>query len=463
MMDGQIKIPCFRDDAQGITFNGAYVFSAGGRNMLLNQYGYTAIIDDSLLKQLKKQEITEELAMFLIQHRFVSMDDIEFSVVQTDKTIHPVFFMIDLTNRCNMACKYCLRDGDDSPSAKVMTSEMVGKICEYILNYCKEHNEEQITIQPWGGEPLLEKDKIFQIQDFLRGAGIDPCITIETNGLLLSDQLIEELKNRNIWTSVSIDGPSHIHNAQRVFRNGSPTHSAVEKNLIKLRDAYDGRVSVIATVTKETYSSIDEIIRYLVTDLKLRSIKVNFVHKSSFVDNTELCLTSDEIGAAAVRILKTLKELSAEGYEVSDYNIYTKIMNVLFNLKTDVCICDGCHGGRRMITFDYQGNVFPCDVTDYPEECLGNISEEPDLVKLVEKNIDVKPYFRQKIQPECEDCPWYCYCRGGCTVHVKTQGDQPPCVDEIECAVNKALYPELVKLILEEPSVVNRLLQTEVL
>lgn len=74
-----------------------------------------------------------------------------------------------------------------------------------------------------------------------------------------------------------------------------------------------------------------------------------------------------------------------------------------------------------------------------------------------------KSYFKEKKQPKCEECPWYCYCRGGCTVHIKTQGEQPPAVDEIECAVNRTLYPALVELILSKPETVNRLLQAEAL
>ena len=462
-MNTGFSVPGFRDESLGITFHGAYVFESDDKNLLLNENGYMLLLDDVLLGKLKRQDLSEELTMLLMQHRFASMDEVELSTMQTDMRVHPVFFMIDLTNRCNMACRYCLRDGEDSLDANVTSAETIEKICQYILNYCSTYDETKITIQPWGGEPLLEKERIFQIQDILRNGGIDPCITIETNGILLNEPTIRELRQRNIWVSVSIDGPATVHDVQRVFRNGAPTHSAVERNLKRLYEAYEGHISVIATVTKETYSRIDDIICYLVKDLHLQNIKINFVHKSSFLDNTDLCMTNEEIGSAALQILNTLIRLTKEDYTVSDYNIYTKLMNVLFNQRNDVCICDGCHGGRRMITFDYHGNVFPCDVTDYPEECLGNMYEEPDLVKMIEKAIPQQSYFKEKNQPQCETCPWFCYCRGGCTVHVKTQGEEPPAVDEIECAVNRSLYPALVRLILSEPQTVNRLLKAEVL
>ena len=449
-------------------FLGTYAFKGNNRNFLLSDLGYSVLLDDVLLDSIKNKQINEELAIILIQHRFIKLLNYDNTVEnissdQNNNDINPVFFMIDLTNRCNMACKYCLRDGNDTLEPKVISSKKITQICNYIFHYCNSSNEDKITIQPWGGEPLLEKEKIFQIQDIMHKNNINPCISIETNGLLLTDEVIDELYKRNIWTSVSIDGPEYIHNNQRVFRNGKPTHSIVEKNLCKLRDVYAGKVSVIATLTKNSYKYVKEIIKYLVVDLKIENIKVNFVHKSTFVNNDDLCMSSEEIGRCTEDIFYTLMELSKEGYCAGDYNVYTKLMNLLYNRKTDVCLCNGCHGGRRMITFDYNGDIYPCDVTDYPEECMGNIKDDIELINMVEKAIHEKKYFVEKKEKICENCPWQCYCKGGCTVHVKAQGKTPPQVDEIECAVNRVLYPLMIDCILNNKEDINNFLQMEVL
>lgn len=457
------RIEAYHIEEMNADFLGAYVFTGKNRNFLLNDSGYSVLLDDILTESIRKQDIDDELAIILVQHRFIRLNDYSTEEINLSENIHPVYFMIDLTNRCNMACKYCLRDGEDSLTAKTISEETVTKVCDYILSYCRLSNEDKITIQPWGGEPLLEKDKIFRIQDYMLQNGINPCISIETNGILLNDEIIEELRRRNIWTSVSIDGPKQIHDNQRVFRNGKPTHSIVEANLCKLRDKYNGQVSVIATITRESYKYVKEIIRYLVIDLKIENIKLNFVHKSSFVDNDNLCMSNEEIAECTENIFFTFIELLKEGYRIGDYNIYTKMMNLLYNKKSDVCICDGCHGGRRMITFDYKGNVFPCDVTDYQEESMGNIDDGTELVDMVKNAIKTHMYFKEKKEPRCNGCPWRCYCKGGCTVHVKTQGNNPPSVDNIECAVNRRLYALMVEWILNHMEDVNAFLQEEVL
>ena len=457
------RIEAYHIDKIDGDFLGAYVFEGETRNFLLSDSGYSILLDNILLKQVKEHKIDEALAVILVQHRFIKLKNYQTNGIKSYDKVHPVYFMIDLTNRCNMACKYCLREGDEYTTTKKISKSTVKKICDYILTYCRQNNEDKITIQPWGGERLLEKNTIFEIQDYLTANGINPCISIESNGVLLSDELIEELYKRNIWTSISIDGPKQIHDQQRVFRNGKPTHSIVEKNLLKLRDKYAGQISVIATLTKKSYKYVRDIIYYLVVDLKIENIKLNFVHKSSFADNENFCMTSDEIAQCTEDIFYTIMELIKKGYKVGDYNVYTKMLNLLYNKKSDVCICDGCHGGRRMITFDSKGDIFPCDLTDYPEECIGNIEDNRNLIKCIEAAMETHPYFQMKREERCNSCPWFCYCKGGCTVHIKTQGKEPPAVDNIESASNRKLYTLMVDGILNHKEEVNAFLQEEVL
>lgn len=112
-----------------------------------------------------------------------------------------------------------------------------------------------------------------------------------------------------------------------------------------------------------------------------------------------------------------------------------------------------------MITFDYDGNIYPCDVTDFPEVCLDNI-QDGDMVDIIRNSLD-NPYFKEKRSPDCMTCPWFFYCRGGCTVHTMCNGKQLGEIDDIECNINKELYPRLVELILTQPKLVNQLLYNE--
>lgn len=456
------KIPAYHIDTIDGTMQEITVFSESGRNLLLGKNGNMFLCSDEILDEIKNNVIEDKLFVPLVQHGLLSIGDMNQNS-DKDLEVHPVFFMIDMTNRCNMACKYCLREREDSDKAYSISSEMLIKICDYIISYCRQTGEERITIQPWGGEPLLETEKIYKLQDYFEEHGLYPAISIETNGILLNESVLEKMHRRNIWISVSIDGPEKVHDAQRVFTNGKNTHALVEKNLLNLKEKNNGNVSVLITVTKKTYLNIREIIRYFALDLGLHSIKINFVHKSNFVDNDNLCLDKEEISKCTEMVFDTILELNEEGVEIGDYNIYTKMSNLLFHTLSDVCISNGCHGGRRMIAFDQNGGIFPCDVTDYKEECLGNINDNDSLVEVINQAISTHAYFAEKHEQKCDSCPWHVYCRGGCTVHLKTQGLNPPATDDIECAVNSVLYPKMIELILNDPMKVNRLIGREVL
>lgn len=437
--------------------NEMWLFRNDKKCLFLNRSGHILITDIELGAQIINNSCSEDLMLKLLQRGFAS----ESAEERLDKKIEndeirPMFFMIDLTSRCNMSCKYCLRNIQNRSDEESITYEMIGKICEYIASYCNEIGDDRITIQPWGGEPLLEKDKIFFIKKELKRYGINPAITIETNGLLLSDDLIKELKENEVSISISIDGNEQVHDSQRVFANGIGTHYLVKEKIQNFQEKTGENVSTISTITRNSIEHIEEIVSYLVNELHLSHIKMNFVHRSCFCDNDELCLSSEEISRAEQRIFDYIVQLRQKGIEVFDYNIWLKSMNLLTAKKLDVCLSNGCNGGRRMITIDRWGDIYPCDVTDFPEEKMGNICDGKRLTELIKEAVAEKSYFKPKICDECKLCPWSYYCRGGCNVHMKCAVKKQE-VDEIECSINRTLYPRLVELILDDSEMMNRI------
>lgn len=101
-----------------------------------------------------------------------------------------------------------------------------------------------------------------------------------------------------------------------------------------------------------------------------------------------------------------------------------------------------------MVSFDMDGNIYPCELTDWPDECLGNVDDGRDLIDMVLESSE-HPYFNTKHKEECDQCPWWYYCRGGCTSAVKYIQPRIEGVDETECAMNLTLYPLLTKLLLQ--------------
>lgn len=459
----QCWIEKFGDSSGQMIFEGGYTFSKKGKHCLIGKNGNMILLNETLFEQILNRNPNEELWFKLIQRKLAShRQHIAKHENETD-LIKPTYFMIDLTSRCNMGCRYCLRESGDSINGKNIDREMLLKICRYIVEYSRENNIEPIFIQPWGGEPLLEIDKVFLIWQEMRNSGVETYINIETNGLLLSEELIKRFYTHGIGYGISIDGFAQIHDKQRTLINGDGTHKRVEWAIKKTQEYYGEDTSILATITKQSALYIEDIIDYFAHDLRLKKIKINFVHKSIFQKDEGFCVNESDIRECIDRMFNKIVTLNENNLEIMEYNLWIKMMNILTNRKMDACISRGCSGGRNMIAFDSHGNIFPCDVTDFPEESMGNIKDTKKLLDAIEEAMQNKPYFMSKETGECRQCPWKHFCNGGCTVHVKCEGKAPGSVDMIECSINKILYPKIIELIFEKPKLVNRMLGYDIL
>lgn len=454
-----IKIDAFTDHDSTQNFSGAMLFQVGKRCMLYAQ-GHCLLLDLELANILKNGKIPKKLMLPLQSRGFCG--SLPHQDTKSCQSVRPEFFMIDMTDRCNMKCKYCLRDVQSA--GRSIQTVTLKKICQYIQDYCDREHLRDVSIQPWGGEPLLELESILNMKEWIAPAHTRVHFSIETNAILLTPEVIDRLYEAKIGIGISIDGNQACHDQQRVLVSSEPTHTLVVQHLRQAVKRYGQRLGTITTITRLNYCHIEDILEYFAVDLGLTNVKFNFVHQSRFADCNELCLTPEEISSTVLRMLDKLTELITRGYPIVEKNILTKIKNLLFNEYSDICLSKGCCGGRKMIVFDMDGNIFPCELTDFPKESIGSIFQiERDLISLVYDAIRMRTYFTPKHTKKCTDCPWECFCKGGCTVRIMNSGKYPPTIDDIECAVNIALYPAIVELVLTRPDVINTMLGEQVI
>lgn len=91
-------------------------------------------MEQELLEKIEKHTLTDELTFLMVQRGLASFDKSR-DVSMCSEMVRPEFFLIDLTKKCNLACKYCFREfADDYPE---MTPEMINKICDSLIEYWK--------------------------------------------------------------------------------------------------------------------------------------------------------------------------------------------------------------------------------------------------------------------------------------------------------------------------------------
>lgn len=441
-------------------FKGAYLFEGESYGLLLNhENGSSTLLNSSLIKSIKAQTLDDNLSFKLIQRGFIELPD-GMPCNCIEKT-RPKFFIFDLTQACNFRCIYCFRHLEEK--VKTMTDENVIAVSNYIVRYCRKHNVKDICIQPWGGEPLIAFEKIKLMDDIFMAHGIRPLISIETNAALITEKLAEEASKRNIRLGISIDGFAAIQNKQRPQYSGKPSFEVVMRG-IEILSRYENlkNYGVVSVLTSESFPYLADIIEFFATELRIRCFKLNLIKDNPVMRDKGLCLSDEQISVSQEIVLNKLVELNRRGYEITELNVQEKLMNLLIRGNSNICTSRGCMGGTKMIAFDQDGRIYPCDVTDYKEEAIGSVHAENDLLELVEKAKATKDFFNKKQCDDCANCPYHFFCKGGCTTAIKYKSGKVEGVDHQECIANQSLYRKLIDLILTHPDAVTPLTRGKV-
>ncbi|MFA5115730.1 MAG: radical SAM protein [Candidatus Omnitrophota bacterium] len=150
--------------------------------------------------------------------------------------------IIEITQQCNLRCKYCTFGGGFKDhrtlSSKNMSEEVLKKS---ILSALKHGSDlDEIFITYYGGEPLcafdLLKTSVSFAQKISSGKNINFSLT--TNATLIDREKASFLKEAGFNVLVSIDGPKYMHDRYRVFADGTGSYDYTIKGLKTLLDVY---------------------------------------------------------------------------------------------------------------------------------------------------------------------------------------------------------------------------------
>lgn len=442
-------------------FLGAYIFTYEKYCFLLNsQNGCSIILENILAEQILNHKISEELAFRLIQRGLIFNKNSMSPIV--NECVQPTFFIFDLTQACNFRCVYCFRHLEDK--VDTITNDNLDAITRYIIDYCKKYNIKDFCIQPWGGEPLIAFDKIKRMDDAFKAANLHPLISIETNAGLITETIAKEASVRNIRLGISIDGYSEIQNMQRPLMSGAPSFDRMRRS-VEIISQFDNlkNFGVVCVLTSKSFPYLSEIIEFFGTELKIKCFKLNLIKDNPVMKDAQLCLSDEQIIEAQNILINKLIDLNQRGFEITELNVQEKLMNLLIRSKSNICTSRGCMGGTKMIAFDQDGRIYPCDVTDYKEESIGDVHTSGDLIELIKTaKAENRDFFTKKHSENCDLCPFWFFCKGGCTTAIKYKLGKVEGVDHQECLANLSLYPQLIDIILTKPETITALTRNRI-
>ena len=149
--------------------------------------------------------------------------------------------LLKVASRCNIDCTYCYvyNMGDEGwrNMPALISEETISAICRRLAEVCQWQSRRFATVLH-GGEPLmLGAKRLKKLLMSLRAVlSSDYPIAIQTNGILLTPEIIEVCDQFDATLSVSVDGPAAVHDRFRIGKKGEGTHAQTIAGISRLKE-----------------------------------------------------------------------------------------------------------------------------------------------------------------------------------------------------------------------------------
>lgn len=166
--------------------------------------------------------------------------------------------VVQPTPFCNIQCDYCYLPERDSTAR--LQRETFRRLLQAV--YGSGLVKDALSIVWHAGEPLTLPVSFYtDLLSVIPELGIRPKQvrhSIQTNGILISEEWCNFFLDFDVNVGLSIDGPAHIHDRHRRDRQGKGTHNRVLKG-IRLLQQRKIDFHVIAVVTSDALDYADDI------------------------------------------------------------------------------------------------------------------------------------------------------------------------------------------------------------
>lgn len=168
---------------------------------------------------------------------------------------------IALSNHCNLRCTYCFVERN---KIERLNKEQIEIFIKWFIKQPSDNFYKKLHL--FGGEPFLEfdllKDAIsfFKKQNTKKESIID---TINTNGTILSKEILDFIKEEKLMIAFSLDG-DRMSNFARKFKNGKDCFDVVWNNMKKFREFIGYPPSIKMTILPSNVKNLYSNIRFLV-------------------------------------------------------------------------------------------------------------------------------------------------------------------------------------------------------
>ncbi|MDR2450435.1 MAG: radical SAM protein [Candidatus Accumulibacter sp.] len=327
------------------------------------------------------------------------------------------YLILILTTRCNLSCRYCYNGNETGAD---MTPEILGRAFALASD-----GSEPLHVQFTGGEPTLRPDLLAQAAEEARRLSRPVTLAVQTNGTLLTPELLALCQTQGIEVGMSLDGPPAINELTR----GGSRESFEGLRLLETRGV---DFNVTAVLSRANVGFI--------ADLPL--VLAGFAHARGFgldllVKKGRAQVEPVQVGDLAPNIRKLDERLVLINRQRTRPLVWREkelLRDRMAGHQGD--FCHACRGESLAVRPD--GWTYPCGQTsDSPEFLFG--TQTP--------NATASSLIRLKLTgPHCRQCALHGRCPGECPSRLHyNRGEEAFLICELYRALNESLEAVLKK------------------
>ena len=394
---------------------------------------------DRLISALEEIKLAVEKEHILSAPLLEAMHGEAVSHLEDTVTTQMKGVTLELTEECNLRCKYCIYHPTHPSYREFGKKHMSFETAQKAIDMLKKHSneaEETIYIGFYGGEPLMNFDVLKNTIEYANSLFSNRNIqyNLTTNATLLTREISDFLVEQKVTITFSLDGPKDLHDENREFINGKGSFDETIKGIERFVGACKNQnviprfmVNIVVSGPdyKERYEKIDNFIKQCTWYSDDIIIRFNMVDEGP--QKSEYLLPqSEKEKEFTENMTETLGEWSDD--KTNDYTENDDISSnatlnqdlirihkrQLVTKPTSQYSMNGCCvPGERKSYVSVTGDIFPCERIGDHIPPLGNVNGGFDVQKIKKYYVDD---FIEKSKDACKNC-WAINLCGLCYVN----------------------------------------------
>lgn len=255
-------------------------------------------------------------------------------------------------------------------------------------------------------EPLLRYKELTHVISSLRSSFKNISFAIQSNGILIDQDVANFIKSNHITIGISIDGSNREANKNRLNANNDPKFEKIQNGInTLLSNKID--IGIISVISKENLAYLIDSFDYFVSK-GIKRFSYNMFIPAGNGSGKDQDVEIDSLVAFYVKIACKINDYNLKkelNQYIGERSISSMINSLIF--KTfQMCYTSPCGAGQHLIAIDTNGDVYPCD--DFIESkmfTMGNIGDDTPFETMLTNQMFIKLRNRSiDTIPQCSKC-----------------------------------------------------------